>query len=128
MLGEQVDLAERAPHYTVSFANNQGAAEVPYAIQIDLIHDPDQSIGGIGEPYVVAARGGDMKSASWHGDGSNLRVILMPTGAPITDFVNFKFYVAGGIQNLQEGLGGVKAYDSTGNELTGVSALIVPHL
>ena len=124
MLGEQVDLAERAPHYTISFSGT----EVPHAIQIDLTHDPDQSSGGSGKPYVVGSRGSDVKSAIWSDDGSNLKVILLPTGTAITDFVNFKFYVAGGIENLQQVLGGVKAFDSFGNEVTGVSATVVPHL
>lgn len=121
-LGEQVDLAERAPHYTVSFVG----AEVPYAIQVDLTHDPDESAGGVGKPYVVSARGNDIKSASWTDDGSKLRVILMPTGSAIADLVNFKFHVAGGLQNLQLAPGGLKAFDINGGEVFGVIAAITP--
>jgi len=122
MLGEQVDLAERAPHYAVSFSGT----ELPYAIQVDLTHDPDESTGGTGKPYIVSSRGNDIKSASWADDGSKLRVILMPTGAAIADLVNFKFYVAGGLQNLQLAPSGLKAYDINGGEVFGLVAAITP--
>jgi len=122
MLGEQLDLGERVPHYKVSFTGSP----VPHAIQIDLKHDPDQSLGGTGNPYVVSPRGTDIKSALWHDDGNNLRVILMPTGAPITDIVNFKFYVAGGLQNLDidDPLLSVSAYDIDGGTIEDISASI----
>ena len=117
MLGEQIDLGERVPHYIVTFSGSP----VPYAIQIDLTHDADQ-----GSPYVVSPRGTDIKSASWSDDGSNLRVILMPTGAPLTDMVNFKFYIAGGLQNLQlaDPLLSVSAFDSSGTSIPDISASI----
>ena len=121
-LGEQLDLGERVPHYVVSFSGSP----VPYAIQVDLSHDPAQSVGGVGKPYVVSPRGTDIKSTHWHDDGNNLRIILMPMGAPITDIVNFKFYVAGGVQNLHltDPVLSVSAFDSSGTSIPDISAAI----
>lgn len=90
---------ERAPHYTVTFECNT----VPHAIQVDLMHalaNDGNGNGGTGYPYAVNPRG-DIKSMNWSDDGTNMRVILMPThGNSINDMVQFKFYVAGGLQAL----------------------------
>jgi hypothetical protein len=122
-LADQIDLAERAPHYAVSFSG----ATLPHAIQVDLTREP-----GVGTPYVVSPRGTDLMSVMWNDvDGSTLRVILLPVNQALSDFVNFKFFVAGGVQNLQAPVGSVKAFDIDGNELDGpdaVSATIVSSL
>lgn len=122
----QINLAERAPHMAVAFSG----PVIPYAIHAHLTHDPDAQNGGVGTPYVVTPRGNDIKSTYWSDDGSNLQVIVMPSNStkPMSNFVNFKFAVAGGLQNLQIAPGGIKAYDVNGNEITGVTATIKPAL
>ena len=125
-LGTQLVLAERAPNYAITFSGSI----VPHAIQVDLTHDPDKNNGGVGLPYVVNVRGTDVKTTNWGAsNGTDIRVILMPSGAaPLTDLVNFKFYVAGGLQNLQLVPSSVKAFDIDGNEISGVSALLTSNL
>ncbi len=117
-LGQQLVLAERASHYTVSFSGTV----VPHAIQVDLTHDADESLGGTGVPYVVSTRGADKKGAYWSDDGSSMRVILIPNNSALGDLVNFKFYIAGGLQNLQ--VASVSAYDIDGNPVSGVNAAV----
>lgn len=113
---------ERAPYYTVDFTGSS----VPHAIQINLLHDPDASSGGVGIPYVVNPRG-DLKSVAWSDDGAQLRVILMPTGAAsLADIKHFKFYVTGGLTGLL--VSSVSAYDSDGSPVPGeVLAQITPN-
>jgi len=110
---------ERASHNTITF---QGST-VPYAIQLDIVHDPDVDRGGVGRAYVVNTRG-DIKNVSWTDDGTNLRVILLPANNQTpSDLLHFKFYVAGGITGLQNPV--VQAFDSNGGVLvSGVTATI----
>lgn len=109
---------ERAAHYTVGFTGDV----VPFGIQVDLVHEPDASVGGAGLPYVINPRG-DVKNLSWRGDGTSLRVVLLPARdrAPV-DFSHFKFYVAGGLTGLQ--VVGVRGFDADGNPISGVSAVL----
>ena len=98
---------ERASHYTVSMSG----AEVPYAVQVDFHHDL-----GVGTPYVVDPISG-MKSMSWHDDGENLRIIIMPAnGQTFSNFNKLRFYVAGGVTGLTETA--TTAFDINGDELT----------
>lgn len=114
----QLASMERVEHYTIHFSG----ATIPYAIQLDLSHNPDVDHGGSGRVYVVNPRG-DIKNAAWKDDGSNTRVILTPaTGALLDTIKDYKFYVAGGITNLQ--IVNVKALDINGNPITGVTAAI----
>lgn len=123
-LGDQLVLAERAPHYAVEFSGTV----IPYAVQIELTHDPDQSLGGTGNPYIVNSRG-DVKSVNWSADGNSLRVIMISANNALTDNVNFNFFVVGGVQNLQLDAANVKAYDINGDEiLTGFNAQLTPYL
>lgn len=112
----QLAALERVAHYAVRFTG----AELPYAIQVDLEHDPDAGLGGNGRAHVVNPRG-DIKNVAWTDDGENLRVLLTParTGA-IGAFSDFKFYVAGGVTNLA--LVEVQAFDADGNPLPGITA------
>jgi len=112
---------ERSAHFTLTL---QGPT-VPYGVQLDLSHDPDVDNGGSGRAYVVNPRG-DLKSVNWTDDGTNLRVILLPArNQTMSDMKQFKFYVAGGIINLQPVLPvAVTAYDINGNPVPGVTVTI----
>lgn len=118
--GDLKDL-ERAPHYNITF---QGST-VPHAIEINLVHDPDANNGGSGYPHVINPRG-DIKSTLWNDDGTRLKVLLIParTATP-TDFIHFKFYVAGGLTGLQlDPVLGISAYDVNGTAIPDVTATI----
>lgn len=107
---------ERESHHTVTFAG----ATVPYGIEVSFVHDPDAATGGVGEAYIVSPRG-DIKNVSWSDNGTGLKVILLPARDRVpTEFVHYKFYVAGGLTGLQ--LGAVRAFDSNGNVVPGVVA------
>lgn len=120
----QLQSLERAPKYTVSFS---GGSTLPFALQVDLTHDPASSVGGVGIPFVVNPRG-EMKNISWTDDGTHLRVILLTSGdgtskdPSLTSYQwqYFKFYVTGGITNLV--VTSVKAYDSAGNPISSITA------
>jgi len=117
---------ERSAHYTVSFSG----PTVPYAIQVSMNHAPDLNADpmlGVGKSYVVGTRG-DIKTTHWQDDGTNLKVILIPSnGATLGRLEPLQFYVAGGIQNLQlNTVGGVEAFDINGNPVSGISAIITP--
>ena len=113
---------ERVPHYEGSFSG----ASVPYAIQLDLIHDPDEAHSGAGTPYVVNPIG-HIKNLSWSTvgiNGTDLRVIFIPAQhGCITDMNDFSFYVAGGITGLAVN-GSVQAFNINGGPVTGVNAVI----
>ena len=107
---------ERAPHYTVSFTGDV----LPYGIQVDLVHDPDATAAGAGLPHVVNPRG-DVKNLSWFGDGTSLRVVLLPTRERVpSSLAQFKFYVAGGITGLE--VVDVRGFDVDGHPVAGIVA------
>lgn len=112
----QLASLERVPHRTVNFSG----ATIPYAIEVDLAHDPDVDHGGTGRAGVINPRG-EIKNLQWRGTGSALRVLMMPAGQqPLTNLVDFKFFVAGGITNLA--VVNVRAYDNSGNPVQGITA------
>lgn len=114
----QIASLQRAPHYTLRFAG----PVIPYAIQVDLRHDPDVDNGGTGRAYAVNPRG-DVKNLAWTDDGTAMRVLLTPARPqPLASLLDFKFYVAGGVQNL--GLVSVQAFAENGTPLAGISATI----
>jgi len=105
---------ERASYFKISFSGST----VPYAIEIDLSHDPDKDNGGVGKAYAVNPISG-VKNVSWTDDGASMRVILTPSAsAPLASLSDFRFYVAGGIQNLLQG--SVTAYDINGDVVPGI--------
>jgi hypothetical protein len=100
----------RSPHTEVAFSSNT----IPQAIEINFTHDPDKTVGGTGKAFVVNPLG-YIKNLSWNDDGTNLKVILIQaTENIITHMNDYKFYVAGTVENLQ--LSSIKAYDSNGND------------
>ncbi|MDH5595081.1 MAG: hypothetical protein OEY68_11885 [Gammaproteobacteria bacterium] len=116
---QQVQAMERANHSTISFTGST----IPHAIEINMTHNPDVDNGGAGRAYVVNPRG-DIKSVNWTDDGSNLKVILMPTkNQTLTNLKDFKFYVAGEITGLA--LVNAQGYDANGNAIA-VTANITP--
>lgn len=114
---------ERVPHYEINFSGTT----LPYALQIDLTHDPDQANSGTGTPYVINPIG-HIKNVSWSTVGSNgtdLRVIITPTEqASIRNINDFTFYIAGGITGLAVN-GSVQAFDNAGQTINGISASII---
>jgi len=114
------DLAslERVSHFTIDFAGGV----IPYAIQIDLSHNPDVDHGGTGRTYVINPRG-DIKNVTWSDNGSSLRVVITPAKTQaLSSMLDYKFYVAGGIANLN--VLSIKAVDSNGNSVSGVTASV----
>lgn len=112
---------ERVSHFTIDFKGST----IPFAIQMDLSHDPDVDHGGTGRAYVLNPRG-DLKNVTWSDTGTNLRVIISPArGQALSNIHDYKFYVAGGITNLA--VLSVKAVDINGNNVSGVTAKLVSH-
>jgi hypothetical protein len=66
---------------------------------------------------------GYIKNTAWSDDGFTTRVLLTPAReSSIENFTDYKFYIAGGLENLA--VAGLRAFDSEGVALGGVSALI----
>ncbi len=119
LLPYQLESMERVQNYQVLF----DSLIIPYAIQVEFSHLPDLDNGGSGKAYVVNPRG-DLKNVSWSDDGTNLKVLIVPTQAKyLATTKDFKFYVAGGISGLV--ISSVTAVDSTGNPVAGVSANVL---
>ncbi len=115
---DMLDALTRVEHYSINFS---AIDLLPYAIEITLQHDPDVDSGGIGKALAVNPLG-YKKNLVWKDDGINMKVILMPTNdaKPMDNINDFKFYVAGNVQNLA--IATVKAFDINGNFVTGISA------
>ena len=104
---------QRTNNYVVSFE----AASIPYAIEVTLTHDPDIDSGGIGNAFAINPLG-YKKNLAWNDDGTTMKVILTPAStSSIDNMHDFKFYVAGGIQNLT--INNIKSYDIDGNLFSG---------
>lgn len=124
----QMQSMEREPSYTVKFS---GGSTLPSAIQIDLTHNPDSTAGGTGKTFVVNPRG-EMKNLTWRDTGTSTRVLLLTSGDGTSrdPYFNlssyglkyFKFYITGGVTGFQ--VQSVKAYDSAGNPISGVTATV----
>jgi hypothetical protein len=112
-----ISAMERAPDVkTVSFTGST----VPYAIQLDLTRTP-----GIGTPWLISARG-DLKSLSWGDDGTRIRVMLLPANnVNPTNMAVFKFMVGGALSGLAIDAASIKAFDSSGNPVSGVTASLL---
>jgi hypothetical protein len=117
---QQMQSMERVDHYTVNF----NGSTVPAAIELDFTHAT-----GVGVAHVVNPLG-HVKNVTWTDDGTNLKVILLPSvGSSIASLKDFKFYVTGGITGLQFASGGTslsdaQAYDINGSPVIGVDATI----
>lgn len=108
----------RVDHYTIYFSG----PVVPHSIQLDLSHDADVDNGGVGRAHVVNPLG-YIKNAAWSDDGFTTRVLLTPAReSSIENLTDFKFYMAGGLENLT--IAELRAFDSDGVALSGVSASI----
>lgn len=112
------DSMSRVEHYSVDFT----ASVLPYAIEVTLLHDPDSGAGGSGNAY-VANPIGYKKNLLWSDDGLSMKVILTPTNSlkPMDHIKDFKFYIAGGLQNLA--VSSVSGFDVNGNAVSGVTAM-----
>lgn len=115
--GQLMSALERAPDVkAVTFSGSV----VPYAIQLDLTHTP-----GVGSPWLINPRG-DLKSLSWVDDGTRIRVMLMPANnVNPTSMSTFKFMVGGSLSGLNIDAASIKAFDSSGNAIGGVTASLL---
>lgn len=112
----QLQSLERVANHTVTFTG----LDIPHALQVSLVHDPDRDNGGVGKAHVVNTRG-DLKNVAWHDDGVNLEVVLTSANNQLpAELLDFKFYVAGGVTGLS--VTAVQAYDINGNVIAGISA------
>ncbi|MFK5948346.1 MAG: hypothetical protein QM500_06215 [Methylococcales bacterium] len=111
------DSMTRVENYTVNFTGSV----LPYAIELTLYHDPDLAAGGSGNAYVANPLG-YKKNLLWSDDGVTMKVILTPANSlkPMDHINDFKFYIAGGLQNLV--VSSVSGFDANGDAVTGISA------
>jgi hypothetical protein len=113
---------ERVPHYEVAFSGST----VPYAIQVDFTHDPDEAHSGTGTAYVINPLG-HIKNISWAPigtSGTDFRAIITPAyDGAITNMNDFKFYVAGGVTGLALN-GTAQAFNVDGGTIGGVGVTI----
>jgi len=93
LLPDHLKAMERVPYRTLDFTGTN----VPYAIQVDLHHDPDQDTGGtVGDKAYIANPVGQIKTVNWHDDGINTRIIMIGNrSSDITSLKDFKLYLAG---------------------------------
>ncbi len=106
----------RVSHYVVSF----NATTLPYAIEINLSHDPEAANGGTGKAVAINPTG-YKKNLTWSDDGYNMKVILLPAeDLMINSEKDFKFYVAGEITGLN--IIDIKGYSIDGIPVQGVTA------
>jgi hypothetical protein len=109
---------ERSSYYALTFSGST----VPYAIQLELGHDPDKDAGGVGKAYAVNPISG-LKTVSWHDAGGVMKIVMMPaSSAGLSAFRDFRLYLAGGIQNVS--LLALSAFDAEGNPVSGVNLSI----
>lgn len=107
---------ERAPHYVVRFSGPPGI--IPHSIQADFV----RMLAASGNAWVTHPRG-DIQSTMWSDTGSLIKVMLTPVkGTSVDRLSDFKFYVAGAVTSLAAH--SIKAYDITGNPLSGFTASI----
>ena len=106
----------RAQNYTIDFSGS----DIPYAIEIILMHDPDSTAGGEGKAYAINPLG-YKKNLHWSDNGISMKAILTPTTNATLEHINdFKFYVAGNTSNLS--IFSVNAFDINGNNVENIIA------
>jgi len=114
---------ERSSHYQIDFAFT-GGTEIPAAISLELMHDPDIDNGGVGRAYVVNPTS-ETKSINWVDNGTVAKAIILPvTSSGFTSLVDFKFYVSG-IDNVV--VSSLQAYNQDGVEIFTVGAISTKH-
>ncbi len=118
----QLASLERSPYLEVSF----NAVQIPYAIEMNFSY--------LGAIHVVNPRS-SIKNIIWSGDGSNLKVMLLPAKTQLLEKMHdFKFYIAGeaalkDVQNFKPiALESMQAFDINGNVMTGISISIVANI
>lgn len=115
---------QRTTNYEIAFDTTN---EIPHAIEVKLLHNPDIDNGGTGKAFAVNPLG-YKKNLSWNDDGTKMTAILLPaaSGKAFDHMHDFKFYVAGKIDNLT--IDSVQAYNENGDSVNGViSATISQH-
>jgi len=107
---------ERAPHFIVKFMGPAGT--IPNSIEAVF----SRTLGSTGDPWVTQGRG-DLKNLMWSDNGSEIKVMLTPVkGVPLSSLKDFKLYVTGSVTSLN--LTSLKAYDASGNRLSGCDVAI----
>ena len=113
-----LDSLARTSHTVVSF----DATTLPYAIEMNLTHAPDSTVGGTGKAFVVNPLG-YRKNLSWSDDGINMKIILTQSKEGLIDSINdYKFYISGSATNLQSV--SVNGFDINGDVITGVTSML----
>jgi hypothetical protein len=108
---------ERASHYQIDFTDG---GEIPAAVSLEMIHDPDIDNGGVGRALVVNPTG-EIKNIHWADDGTTTKAMILPaTSDGFSSILDFKFYVSGGVENLL--VSNVRAFRQNGEEIFTVSA------
>lgn len=114
----QLRSLERSSNYQIDFAFI-GGTEIPAAISLELMHDPDIDNGGAGRAYVVNPTS-ETKSINWVDNGTVAKAIILPvTSSGFTSLVDFKFYVSG-IDNVV--VSNLQAFNQDGVEIFTVGA------
>lgn len=109
---------QRTTNYAVTF----DSATLPYAIEVVLLHDADEANGGTGTALAINHLG-VKKNLAWNDDGTSMTAILTPaTDNAIGHMNDFKFYVAGKIQNLS--ISSIQGYDINGVSVDGVTGTV----
>jgi hypothetical protein len=113
-LGALLRAGEQAPHFNVAFSGPSGV--IPHSLQIDFV----RTLGTSGTVWVTHSRG-DIQNIMWTDNGSLLKAMLTPAQG-VTDNLlsDFNFYVTGAVTSLT--VNSVKAYDISGNPLSGFTA------
>jgi hypothetical protein len=107
---------ERAPHFVVNFSGPDGV--VPNSIEAVF----SRTLGSTGDPWVTHGRG-DIKNLMWSDNGSEIKVMLTPAkGVPLSSLKDFKFYITGSVTAVNRT--SLKAYDASGNPLSGFTTII----
>jgi len=74
---------------------------IPAAVELLFTHDPDISVGGSGQAFIVNPLG-HRKNLRWSDDGTNLKILMIESKPGIIDNINdYKFYITGTATNLQ---------------------------
>lgn len=114
-----LDSLSRSSHSTV----NISSSTIPSAVEITFTHDPDITVGGTGQAFVINPLG-YRKNLHWSDDGINLKIIMIESKSGIIDNMNdYKFYIAGTATNLVQV--SVSGYDNNGNSVSGVTASLI---